>query len=75
MTDDPQTTARCQCVSCGECGGHGTVWFTFGHKQYLGNHRSDDLDEMEGCDECQGSGISLMCDGCEYAYEEEMDRD
>lgn len=75
MTDPPQTTAICRCVTCAECRGSGHVWFTFGGREYLGAGRSDDLDEMEGCDECQGSGISLMCDSCQYAYEEEMDRD
>jgi len=41
----------------------GNIWLDFrGH--YLGNHRSDDLDEMEVCDECGGSGTSEMCAEC-----------
>jgi hypothetical protein len=54
---------RCTCISCGSCGGTGNVWFTFDGK-YLGKHRTDDLDELERCDDCEGSGISEECDYC-----------
>lgn len=49
--------ANCTCVPCGSCNGTGNVWFTFDGK-YLGNHRSDDLDNLERCDDCEGSGIA-----------------
>lgn len=75
MASEPVTTAVCRCVACSECRGSGHVWFAFGGREYLGSGRCDDLDEMEGCDECNGSGVSLVCDACQYAYEEEMDRD
>lgn len=55
----------CCCVSCGDCGGSGNVWFSFGGKEYLGSHRCDDLDEMETCDTCGGSGITETCDRCQ----------
>lgn len=63
--------AKCTCVSCGECGGSGTVWFAFGGKEYLGNGRRDDLDEMETCEECGGSGLSEKCERC-YDRDEEF---
>ena len=68
----PSTNAtECQCVPCGECAGGGNVWFSFGHREYLGSRRCDDLDEMETCDECRGTGISEMCDRCVYIMEME----
>lgn len=58
----------CECVRCSECGGQGTVYFAFpgpdrGGK-YLGNSRNDDLDEMERCYACNGSGIVEACNEC-----------
>lgn len=69
---------RCTCVSCGECRGSGTVWFSFGSPRYgggiyLGSGRCDDMDEMETCSECQGSGISQECDNCAFRRELEQD--
>jgi hypothetical protein len=60
-----QKVRQCTCVSCGECRGTGTVWFAFGGREYLGNRRCDDLDEMHTCEECGGSGLSEMCDFCQ----------
>lgn len=57
----------CECVSCPECRGSGSVWFSFagpGRGTYLGSSRWDDLDEMEACDTCGGSGIAELCDRC-----------
>uniref|UniRef100_A0A6M3JKC8 Uncharacterized protein n=1 Tax=viral metagenome TaxID=1070528 RepID=A0A6M3JKC8_9ZZZZ len=63
----------CKCVSCPECGGSGIVWVSFSGK-YMGKHRCDDLDEMERCDFCYGSGISEECDECLDAwYDDECD--
>ncbi len=64
----------CTCEICAECEGTGNVWFAFpgpdrGGK-YLGNHRSDDLDELETCEWCHGSGIAEMCDECRDAEEQ-----
>lgn len=73
MTDNPQTTEICRCVRCPECRGSGHVWFAFGGREYLGAGRCDDLDEMEGCDECQGSGITEMCDKCQREWEDYND--
>lgn len=63
----------CRCVNCGECRGSGSVWFAFGGKEYLGNSRCDDLDELETCEGCGGSGIVETCDRCQLL--EEMDYD
>lgn len=60
----PSEERRCTCVSCGECAGSGSVWFSFSG-QYLGNNRSDDLDDLRTCDECNGSGICEVCDLCQ----------
>ena len=62
----------CTCVSCGMCGGSGTVWFDLGGK-YLGNHRCDDLDVFESCEECGGRGTVEICDECQDALEAEND--
>lgn len=59
----------CSCVPCSECNGSGSVWFAFGGR-YLGRGRCDDMDELETCDECRGSGISEMCDYCREQEEE-----
>jgi hypothetical protein len=56
---------------CPECGGLGNVWWSFSGK-YLGQSRCDDLDELEMCEECHGSGLLNMCDNC---IEEEEDSD
>lgn len=63
----------CECVRCPECHGTGSVWVSFSG-DYLGNRRCDDLDEMECCPQCGGSGIDLMCEECFYAQEEEEER-
>jgi hypothetical protein len=65
----------CECVSCGECDGTGTVWFAFPGPdragEYLGNHRCDDLDEMDSCMECGGSGIVETCYECQDSQDGE----
>ena len=77
--DRPLGEERCTCVRCGECNGSGNVWFTFGRAlygghEYLGSRRCDDLDEMETCDECNGSGITEECDRCALLREIEEDQ-
>jgi len=59
---------NCKCVRCLDCGGSGSVWCSF-TGEYLGNHRSDDMDTLETCLECNGQGITEMCDDC-YEYHE-----
>lgn len=66
---------KCKCVPCADCGGSGRVWFAFPGPdrggRYLGNHRCDDLDEMDGCHGCEGSGIVETCEHCiEADYED-----
>jgi hypothetical protein len=60
----------CECVSCGSCSGSGSVWHDF-NGAYLGNHRCDDLDSLEPCEDCGGSGLSEVCTECQEAYENE----
>lgn len=59
----------CICIPCSECGGGGYVWFSF-TGEYLGNHRCDDLDELEQCEECHGRGIDEVCNECREREEE-----
>jgi len=59
---------QCTCTRCGACGGSGNVWFAF-DGTYPGNSRCDDLDDLETCDECRGSGISAECDYCAFQRE------
>ena len=65
----------CHCVPCSSCGGTGTVWFAFPGAdrggRFLGNHRCDDLDDLELCEECNG-GIVEVCPRCELL--EDLDR-
>jgi len=63
---------ECTCTSCEGCGGTGHVWYSFSG-EYLGNSRCDDMDELEVCDDCGGSGIFDVCDHCRVL--EEMDGD
>ena len=58
-----QRMGKCTCVNCASCRGTGNVWFTF-DGQYLGNCRSDDLDKLERCENCSGSGVAEECDYC-----------
>lgn len=53
----------CTCVPCSVCGGTGSIWLDF-NGRFLGSHRSDDLDEMDVCEDCGGSGIVETCDEC-----------
>lgn len=65
----------CECVICGACGGKGNVWYAFPGPdlggEYLGDHRCDDLDEMDTCQECGGSGICETCYKCQAARDQE----
>lgn len=54
---------RCDCTPCSFCNGSGVTWFAVGG-QYLGNRRCDDLDTMETCEECGGSGVEMKCGPC-----------
>ena len=60
----------CNCTSCPDCGGSGSVWRAW-DGEYLGNHRCDDLDEMTSCDNCGGSGIESVCEECRFLAEKE----
>ena len=55
--------SECTCVPCGDCGGTGTIWVDLAGK-YLGDRRSDDLDQSEPCETCGGSGVVEVCQNC-----------
>lgn len=59
----------CNCVPCKECGGTGDVFLSY-DGEYLGNARSDDMDEIETCPECEGSGFEYFCEECRAVMEE-----
>ena len=61
----------CECIPCPQCNGTGTIWISFSG-EYLGSHRCDDLDEMDGCEACGGSGVDSFCDECLDSDEEEI---
>lgn len=61
----------CTCVRCSACDGTGSYWVDIGGR-YIGSHRSDDLSEMEYCEECS-DGIVEVCDRCQLL--EEMDHE
>ena len=67
-------SGECTCKRCPECGGTGDVWISISGK-YLGRFHCDDLDELDTCPDCEGSGIIEMCDSCMEAEEEAMDRE
>jgi len=65
----------CSCVNCPSCNGSGTVWFAF-DGTYLGNNRCDDMDNLEKCDECGGSGIADdYCDECAELWMNELTKE
>ena len=65
LTRESVASETCNCVRCPDCGGSGSYWIDQrGH--YLGQHRSDDMDDLEHCDSCGGSGITEVCGRCEY---------
>jgi len=60
----------CKCISCVDCGGSGSVAYSFSG-EYLGTKRCDDLDTFETCDECGGNGTSEVCEECSEFWEME----
>lgn len=64
---DKVNAEPCRCVACPYCGGNGPYWVDMG--AHYGQHRSDDLDEMEYCEECGGSGVVETCDRCQLLKE------
>lgn len=60
----------CNCIVCSECNGTGSVWRSL-RGEYLGKMRCDDMDELESCDCCGGTGIADECEGCEKQRAEE----
>lgn len=77
MSETRETIAKidaepCACVRCGDCGGSGSYYVDHrGH--FLGQHRSDDMDDLEYCDGCGGSGIVEVCSRCELLRDLEYD--
>lgn len=65
---------NCKCIKCKTCNGTGYVWFTHDGR-YLGRGRCDDMDELEHCDDCEGTGNESECDDCIDAREIEEDEE
>ena len=61
----------CQCILCEYCEGTGNVCFDM-KGNYLGKNRCDDMDELMPCEECNGTGIDEICDGCQRFIDEEV---
>ena len=59
--------SECTCVDCPLCKGSGQVRSS-SNDDYLGTGRCDDMDELECCAYCHGSGID---DYCDYCFEQE----
>jgi hypothetical protein len=56
---------RYECITCPD----GRIWISFSG-EYMGIYRCDDLDSMDVCPECGGSGLADMCDECREALDE-----
>jgi hypothetical protein len=54
---------QCSCIICPDCNGSGSVWHDW-RGRYLGRSRCDDLDELETCMACRGSGYTEQCENC-----------
>jgi hypothetical protein len=63
----------CTCPPCSLCDGKGTVAVDM-----RGNwipHRLDDLDGLETCEDCGGSGCAAECDHCRVQREQDEAED
>lgn len=52
----------CSCIACDCCNGTGNIWVDM--ISGLPTVHCDDLDELETCEECGGSGVAEVCDEC-----------
>lgn len=46
------------------------VWVNF-FGRFIGHGRCDDLDQLQYCETCGGSGVSEVCENCLDAWEDE----
>ena len=53
--------SKCECTPCLECGGHGTVRYSFS-EEYSGDSRLVYMNEPEFCATCGGRGVMDKCD-------------
>jgi len=51
----------CKCIACGECNGNGRVRISFD-------------DDLVSCPDCDGSGLSEVCEECRDAEWDDEDR-
>lgn len=54
----------CSCTICVVCNGSGNIWLDMRGRVTV---HCDDLDEMEICEDCGGSGTVEICDECQDA--------
>lgn len=58
--------SECKCVSCGACRGSGQVMVpTIGYPE----------DDLEPCSECDGTGLTEVCQRCRDLEEIEREKD
>ncbi len=69
----PGEANACRCVSCATCRGTGSITVDMGG--HVISTRMDDLDIVEPCDDCGGTGITEECDACREAWEQDHDED
>ena len=61
----------CKCTICPVCGGTGYVWYS-SNGEYLGKGRCDDMDILEDCEVCEGTGIEFCCYECQAEYDDDF---
>ena len=61
----------CTCTPCPFCNGTGNIWRDLDGSYSL--YHTDDLQEMETCDQCGGDGIDSLCEECWFDSQEDED--
>jgi RecJ-like exonuclease len=62
----------CQCTYCDSCNGTGNIWVNYDPLgRIIENSGMDDLSDLEQCPECDGAGITELCEECARARDEE----
>lgn len=68
------TLSGCHCLRCDACNGSGHIWVDERGRALSGPR--DDLDDLETCDNCRGTGFVEECDACaDYRERREAEDD
>ncbi len=55
----------CTCVYCDRCRGTGHIWVNYDHLgRVISDSGLDDLSDLDSCPECNGRGITEVCEEC-----------